>query len=132
MGGEDLRVLSKDEGKKTTHRYFTARFTYTSAHGDDEVSERYGEVLKIITLRLANREFHLVQARWFSDAAACVDLDTETPRLRTDLAWDATTERLVEAKNITNIVLPVEVPWDVMGRSTVVLDRSFDTLLIPE
>ena len=80
-------------------------------------------------MTLGDQEFTLLRARWFSAAACHIDLTTETPRLRTYLAWDEQTEKIVEAKAIANQVVLVKLPHE--PNQLTVLDRQFDTLLIP-
>lgn len=127
-----FRVRDAEIGKKnckTCERYFASEHRYVAASGDEEVVTRYAEILDIFVLEIDERDFILVRASWFQAAASYIDTVTQTTRLRTDLARDNTKEDIVEAKNITNQVAVVPLPF--LEHRAVVLDRRFDTLTIP-
>jgi len=46
--GDSLRVATADEGKKTVHRFFTARFEKDGQNGEFWIYERYAELQDII------------------------------------------------------------------------------------
>jgi len=66
----------------------------------------------------------LLKAQFFQAGASLgIDLPTETQRLRSVLQWDPTVD-------LTNSVMVTALPYLDDG-SLVVLDRHFDTSLIP-
>ena len=127
--GDVLRVRSAELTLKTCQRYFSYRHAYTARDGSEEVSERYAELEDIYVLLIEDKELILLKARFFQDQAASVDIATQTVRLRLDLAFDTTTEDIVQAKDITNQVVVVPLPYE--QHRALILDRYFDTLLIP-
>ena len=129
--GEVLRVRERDIKCKTTQRYFVIREEYYEEDDATEptTNDRWGELLGIFKMLIGGRPITLCHARWFSAAAGTIDLDTETPRLRLDLAWDRSLEVLIEAEVIVSIVVVVPLPYS--PNMAIVLDRRFDTTLIP-
>jgi len=121
-------VATADEGKKTVHRFFTARFEKHGGNGEVWVYERYAELQDIMVLSIAGTRVVLLDALWFKEDASAVDLDTQNVFVRTDLVFDNSEETLLAAEGISNQVCLVPHPYK--RNTAIVLDRKFDTLLI--
>jgi hypothetical protein len=133
VGLDTLRVETRDEGKVTAQRHFSMTFSTIQANGEEFDMERYGSVQKVYLVKIGGKDYTLIDADWYKIESSYVDLDTETPRLRLDLVMDNTRERIVEAKEIARTGRQVVVSrLDYDPTRAVVLDRKFDTLLIPE
>jgi len=127
--GDALRVASSDEGKKTVHRFFTARFEGSDRNGEPWTQERYAQLQDIIVLTFADTTRVLLDALWFKEDASEVDLDTQNVFVRTELVFDRSVESLIQAEKIVNQVCLIMHPYK--PNTAIVLDRKFDTLLIP-
>jgi hypothetical protein len=131
--GDVLRTHKADANLKTCERYFSMRHYFTDATGEEILVERFAELHDILVVNIGDREgIMLLKAQFFQAGASLgIDLLTETQRLRSDLQWDPTVEDILEAKDVTNSVVVTALPY-IHDGSLVVLDRHFDTLLIPE
>jgi hypothetical protein len=133
VGLDTLRVESRDDGKVTAQRHFSMTFSTIEADGEELFSERYGAIQKVYLVKIGGKDYTLIDADWYKVESSYVDLDTETPRLRLDLVMDNTRERIVEANDFARTGRQVVVSrLDYDPTRAVVLDRRFDTLLIPE
>jgi hypothetical protein len=101
--------------------------------GDEVDLERYGSVLNIYVLRIFGEEFTLIKAKWFKAESSHVDLKIENVKIRLDLAVDPTKDSWTSIRDLLVSGRQVVVsPLDYAPGLAVVLDRRFDTLILPE
>ena len=120
IGREDFRVHDSDIGLKSCQRYFKSIFrtpgvpTPAQVLGgeipDDDIEDRYGEIMKIVKLDLPGREIFLLKARWYPKVAALADDISKNIFLRKDMPWDVS-QPFVRANSIENQVVIQDVPF---------------------
>ncbi|KAK3251785.1 hypothetical protein CYMTET_38874 [Cymbomonas tetramitiformis] len=120
IGREDFRVHDSDIGLKSCQRYFKSIFRtpgvptqaqlLTGEIPDDDVEDRYGEIMKIVKLDLPGHEIFLLKARWYPKAAALADDISKNIYLRKDMPWDVS-QPFVRANSIENQVVIQDVPF---------------------
>jgi hypothetical protein len=122
-----------DLGHETAHRFFCMTFQGIDPDGDEVDLERYGSVLNIYVTRIFGEEFTLIKAKWFKAESSHVDLKIENVKIRLDLAVDPTKDSWTSIRDLLVSGRQVVVsPLDYAPGLAVVLDRRFDTLILPE
>ncbi|KAK3269131.1 hypothetical protein CYMTET_22396 [Cymbomonas tetramitiformis] len=120
IGREDFRVHDSDIGLKSSHRYFKSIFctpgvptpaqVLSGEIPDDDIEDRYGEIMKIVKLDVPGREIFLLKARWYPKVAALADDISKNIFLRKDMPWDVS-QPFVRANSIENQVVIQDVPF---------------------
>jgi hypothetical protein len=117
----------------TAHRYFCVTFRVIAPEGDEEDVERYGIVEKIFVVAIFGEEHTIIKAKWWKPDSSHVYLKTENVKIRLDLAMDGTRDCFVSIMDLLRQGRQVVVsPLDYAPGQAVVLDRRFDTLILPE
>ena len=87
---------------------------------------RYAEIMLTFMLTLAGHEYVLIQGRWFPSIGQELDVVTQQPTLRNNLAWDVA-EPVMEATHIESQVVVAPSPYD--DTKYMVLDRRYDSMV---
>jgi hypothetical protein len=128
-----------NNGKKTTQRYFAARFqrTFRSSNRDQQpvqgVQLRCAELMYIYVVTFdmpsVKEEFMLFKERWYpTPNAGAHELDpvTKTPLLRRGLVWETKEPFVSPEVAVSQIVI---IPRHGFVDRDVVLDRKFDSMI---
>jgi hypothetical protein len=78
-------------------------------------------------------EYTVIKAKWYKTDSSHVDLKVENAKIRSELALDPTRDCFVSIMDLLRMGRQVVVSeLDFAPGLSVVLDRHFDTLVIPE
>ena len=87
---------------------------------------RYAEIMLSFLLSIAGQDFILIRGRWFPSIAQELDVVSQQPTLRANLAWDVA-EPVMEATHIESQVVVAPSPYD--NNKYMVLDRHYDSMV---
>jgi hypothetical protein len=124
-----LRTYKTDQGKRSCHRFFSARFEAVNQNNERWTQERYAMLTDIMVLSIGDKRVVLLDAKWFKENASYVDLDTQNVFVNDNLVFERTTETLIQADQIVSQVCVINHPYK--AGTAIILDREFDTLLLP-